>query len=96
VKRIVISVCVALGFVGLYAAGVYLGDLVGIGGYSGWASEELYRQYQYGDVPRWLYQATEWAALVALGVGVIGGAIAICVVVSFLIVGAVKIVRGAL
>lgn len=84
-KRAGIALCIAVGFVALYGVGVYLADLVGIGGYAGWASEELYRWYQYGGVAPWLYKLTEWTALASLGVGVVGAAISLVVAVVFAI-----------
>lgn len=50
-------------FVALFWAGAFLGDLVGIGGYDGIAPEALYEEFQFGDVPSWLYQLTEIGTL---------------------------------
>lgn len=95
-KKAGISLCTAVGFTALYGVGVYLGDLVGVGGYAGWASEELYRWYQYGDVAPWLYKLTEWAASASLGLGVAGAAISLVAAVIFAINGACNARRRGL
>jgi hypothetical protein len=84
-----------VGFAALYGVGVYLGDLVGIGGYAGWASEELYRWYQYGDVAPWLYKLTEWAAFASLGIGAAGVVVLLLAAVIFAVNGAFNARRRA-
>jgi len=96
VRRLAIAVCATIGFLAIYGIGVYLGDLVGIGGYAGWAPEETYREFQFGAIEPWLYKATELAAFAALLVGSAGSVVSLGFVLVLLVVGAFKIVRGAL
>ena len=89
-RKISTALLAFVGFVALYAIGVYLGDLVGIGGFDGWASDELYRHYQHGDVAPWLYQVTEWGALACLAIGVVGAALSLIATLAFAAIDILK------
>jgi len=57
----------------LYYVGVYLGDLVGIGGYDGEAPESLYNEFQFGKFSNsFIYSLTEAIALICLTLGPAG------------------------
>ena len=95
-KKVGIALLALIGFVALYAVGVYLGDLVGIGGFDGWAPEELYWHYQYGDIAPWLYRVTEWGAFACLGLGVVGAALSLIAAFVFVAASLLKTGRRAL
>ena len=57
----------------LYYVGVYLGDLVGIGGYDGEAPESLYNEFQFGKYSNnFVYSLTEVIAFICLTLGPVG------------------------
>ena len=92
-KRVLVALSTTICFVVLYAIGAYLGDLVGIGGYDGLVSEELYMAYQIGDVEPWLYRATELGALACLGIGAAGAVLSLVAAGAFIGVGIVRSAR---
>ena len=71
-KQIILPITFLVSLV-LYYVGVYLGDLVGIGGYDGEAPESLYNEFQYGKFSNsFIYGLTEAIALICLTLGPAG------------------------
>jgi hypothetical protein len=71
-KRKIWTLAILL-FLGIlfYGSGVFLGDLVGIGGYDYFAPESLYNEFQYGRYAGTLwYELTEKSACFLLAGGI--------------------------
>jgi hypothetical protein len=72
-KKLVISLFSLPVFLLVFWCGLYLGDLASIGGYDGFAPEELAREFWYGRYSAW-HGVVEFGAKAALGAGLAGAA----------------------
>jgi hypothetical protein len=57
----------------VFSCGLYLGDLASIGGYDGFASEGLAKEFWYGKYSGWS-GVVEVGAIAALSIGLLGAA----------------------
>ena len=95
-RRIRMTLAITITFIVVYFVGVFLCDLVGIGGYDGWVSEDAYRYFQFGEVEPWLFKLTESVAQGALAVGSIGVIASLSVLAGLLAKEVLRYVRNGL